>query len=149
MDLAVGSVAIFVGDQERALAFYRDKLGFEVTLDAPLRNGARWLTIAPFQGTTELVLFHPAMAGPEEAAIRQRVGTWTGVVLLTEDCRAHYQELLALGVAFTAAPEQPFSGGWAAEFSDPDGNRLQLVERPGYLHAVDPADATGNRLPPS
>jgi lactoylglutathione lyase len=149
MDLAIASVPVFVDDQERALEFYRDKLGFEITLDAPVGPGLRWLTMAPYNGATELILFHPAMAGPEQDAVRQRVGTWTGIVLLTENCRAHYQELLALGVPFSSAPKQPFWGGWTAEFSDPDGNRFQLVERPGYLlRAVKTADDAENNAPP-
>lgn len=144
MDLAIGSVPVFVGDQERALEFYRDKLGFEITLDVPMGPGVRWLTVAPYKAATELILFHPAIAGAERAAIEQRVGTWTGIVLLTENCRAHYQELSALGVAFSASPKQPFWGGWTAEFSDPDGNTFQLVERPGYLlHTVDTGHDTG------
>lgn len=133
MELAIGSVTVFVADQQRALDFYRDKLGFEITLDTPLGGGLRWLSVAPYGGATELVLFHPAMAGAERAQIERRVGTWTGIVLLTENCRARYQELLALGVVFTSSPRQPFSGGWAAELADPDGNRIELVERPGYL----------------
>jgi predicted enzyme related to lactoylglutathione lyase len=130
---AIGSVPVFVSDQERALAFYRDKLGFAITMDMPFAPGVRWLTVAPHKGATEFILFHPAMAGADADEMRRRVGTWTGIVLVTDDCRARYRELQALGVPFTAEPQQPFWGGWITELSDPDGNRFQLVERPAYL----------------
>jgi predicted enzyme related to lactoylglutathione lyase len=131
----IGSVPVFVSDQNRALEFYRDKLGFETVMDMPMAQDVRWLVVAPVRGATEFILFHPSIAGADGHAeeLKRRVGTWTGIVLLTSDCRAQYKELVDRGVKFTSEPKQPFWGGWITEFSDPDGNRFQLVERPAHM----------------
>jgi lactoylglutathione lyase len=44
----IGSVPVFVSDQNRALEFYRDKLGFEIVLDKAMAQDVRWLVVAPF-----------------------------------------------------------------------------------------------------
>ncbi len=131
----VGCVPVFVRDQSRAVEFYRDKLGFEVVMDVPMGPEVRWITVAPKRGATELILFHPRLAGAGGQAeeVEKRVGTWTGIVLLTGDCRAEHGTLAQRGVKFTAEPKQPFWGGWISEFADPDGNTFQLVERPAHM----------------
>jgi catechol 2,3-dioxygenase-like lactoylglutathione lyase family enzyme len=132
----LGSVPVFVRDQDRALAFYRDQLGFEVVLDLPLGGGRRWIAVARQRGETELILFHPASyaAGDEEtAALDARVGQWTGIVFFTEDIEHTYRLLHERGVRFAAAPKRQAWGGWEAFFSDPEGNRFHLVQRPATL----------------
>jgi lactoylglutathione lyase len=132
--MMIGSVPIFVNDQARALEFYTDKLGFEVSMDMPIAQGVRWLTVSPGKGGTELILFPPVMAGNSEAEeMQRRVGTWTGIVILSDDCRGDYNRLAQRGVEFTAEPKQQLWGGWMAEFADADGNRFQLVERPAHM----------------
>jgi len=127
----IKSIPVFVSDQERALEFYRDKLGFEVMMDIPVTHGVRWLTVAPPDQPTEFILFPPAMAaGVESDDLRRRVGSWTGIVLTTDDCRGTYERLVEQGVKFAAEPRRQAWGGWMTEMSDPDNNRFQLVERP-------------------
>lgn len=130
----IGSVPVFVNDQTRALDFYTKKLGFEVTIDIPIAQGVRWLTVSPKKGDTEFILFPPAMAGSDGAEeMKRRVGSWTGIVILSDDCRGDYNKLAQRGVEFTAEPKQQMWGGWMAEFADADGNRFQLVERPAHM----------------
>ena len=129
----IGSVPVFVNDQTRALEFYKDRLGFDVSMDMPISQGIRWLTVTPRKGSTEFILFPPELAGAEADSMRARVGSWTGITILSDDCRADYSRLVERGVQFKAAPTQPFWGGWIAEFSDLDGNKFQLVERPAYM----------------
>lgn len=132
--MIIGSVPVFVNDQARALEFYRDKLGFEVAMDMPVAQGVRWLTVTPKKGNTEFILFPPMMAGSSGAEeMQRRVGSWTGIVLLSDDCRGDHKRLAERGVQFTAEPKQQMWGGWMAEFADADGNRFQLVERPTYM----------------
>lgn len=132
--MIIGSVPVFVSDQARALDFYRDKLGFEVGMDIPIAQGVRWLTVSPKKGDTEFILFPPAMAGSGEAAeMQRRVGSWTGIVILSDDCRRDYSQLAQRGVEFISEPKQQLWGGWMAEFADADGNRFQLVERPAHM----------------
>ncbi|HYP30170.1 MAG TPA: VOC family protein [Blastocatellia bacterium] len=129
----IGSVPIFVSDQERALAFYRDKLGFEVVLDQQYGPEFRWVTVARQEGETELVLFRPvpSIAGNQLKELEGRIGIWTGITFLTADINATYQTLRQRGVEFQTEPTRQAWGGTEALFSDPDGNYFHLVQRPG------------------
>jgi catechol 2,3-dioxygenase-like lactoylglutathione lyase family enzyme len=125
---------VFVSDQERALAFYRDALGMRVSVDVPYNlNGAhdcRWICVGPDGGGTQIILYHPAMGGEDEAELRERVGSWTGVVLETDDVDAAHKDLTERGVRFASPPtDQPW-GGRESTFEDPDGNRFHLSELP-------------------
>jgi catechol 2,3-dioxygenase-like lactoylglutathione lyase family enzyme len=129
----VGTVPVFVADQARALEFWRDAVGWDATLDFPIGNGNRWLTVAPPGGGTEILLYRPGMYGEAPETLGDRVGTWTGVVLLTGDIHATWQALEARGVTFGGQPERQPWGGWETWFADPDGNRFQLAQRPEGL----------------
>src|SRR5438309_651909 len=101
----VKSTTVFVSDQDRAVDFYVNKLGFEKRSDERL-DGFRWLTVSPHgQPDLELTLLRPdpPMQDEETAAqIRALVakGAFGGGVLETDDCHATYQELSARGVVF-------------------------------------------------
>lgn len=120
-------VTIYVTDQERALGYYRDALGFEVTHDMTWKENFRWLTVAPTGGETKLVLYKADLKMPEESS---RVGQWTGLVFYTDDIAGTYQTLKGRGVHFSKEPEKMDWGGIEAQFVDPDGNRFELVENP-------------------
>lgn len=129
--LRLATVPVFVGDQERALAFYRDRLGFEVVTDQPTGGDGRWITVAPGGGGTEILLYRPGMFGEEGASLADRVGVWTAIVFVTDDIDAAYAALVERGVDFAGPPERQPWGGLETSFADPDGNRFELVERPG------------------
>lgn len=129
----VGTVPVFVADQERALAFWRDAVGWEVTADFPIGNGNRWLTVARRRGDTELLLYRPGMYGEGPDTLAPRVGAWTGMVLLVDDIAAEHEALSGRGVEFGGIPlPQPW-GGMETWFTDPDGNRFQLAQRPAWM----------------
>ena len=130
---SIASVPVFVNDQSRSVQFYTERLGFVIVLDIPIGHGVRWLTVAPKNGGTELIIFPPEMAGENAEQMRSRIGNWTGIVFKSDDCRKDYEELTSRGVRFKTAPEQTFWGGWMAELYDADDNRFQLVERPAYM----------------
>jgi catechol 2,3-dioxygenase-like lactoylglutathione lyase family enzyme len=123
---------IFVLDQERALRFYRDTLGFEVRADQTL-DGFRWLTVGP-AGQPELSLLlavpGPPMFNPADAdTLRTLVakGVLGGAVVETDDCVATYEQLHAQGVVFLQGPtEQPY--GIEAVFRDDSGNWFSLKQ---------------------
>ncbi len=117
------TVGIYVSDQDQALGFYTNKLGFEKLIDEPMGSDsdARWIEVAPAGAQTRLVLFTPP--GQED-----RIGTFSTVVFSCDDMESTYQELSGRGVEFSENPsEQPW-GIWA-QFKDPDGNEFGLIER--------------------
>lgn len=132
MSHSVQVVGIYVRDQDEALAFYVDKLGFRVHTD--VRNGDyRWLTVqAPDQPAFQLGLYVP---GPpvHDAATAQTMkamvakGAMPPLVLAVDDCRAAYDRLLGLGVEFTQEPIDRY-GNIDAGFRDPSGNGWKMIE---------------------
>ena len=112
-------VGIFVEDQDRAVDFYTNKLGFRVVVDQPMRPGARWIEVAPPGAETTLAIAKPY--GPQN-----RVGGFSGIVFRCADIQATYEELRSRGVEFTDEPrDQP--GGVMARFVDGDGNEFVLL----------------------
>ena len=114
------TVGVPTTDQERALEFYVDKLGFEKRLDAPFGAGQRWLEVAPPGAVTTVALLPTPEGMP--------TGVETGIRLLSSDPEADHANLLARGV--DADPEiMRFGGGVPPMFyvRDPDGNRLVIV----------------------
>ena len=145
----VHAVTVFVRDQDAALRFYVEQLGFEIAFDARLPTGRRWLAVAPPDGSAVLSLVAPSPESREYTLI----GRPTGVVFITENVLAKFDQWRRHGVEFTyrprlrriayespirlprdaaAAPapasqEPPVWGGVFARFRDPDGNIYSLV----------------------
>lgn len=115
-----GTVGIFVSDQDRALDFYVNRLGFEKRLDEPMGSEARWIEVVPTGAETRLVLFTPP-------GMEDRIGTFSNVVFECDDIQVTYEELRGRGVEFSEEPnEQPW-GMWA-QFKDVDGNEFGLIQ---------------------
>jgi catechol 2,3-dioxygenase-like lactoylglutathione lyase family enzyme len=132
MSQGVQVVGLYVRDQDEALAFYVEKLGFKVHTDA--RNGNyRWLTIQhPDQPSFQLGLFAPDQPMHDAAtvqALKELVakGAMPPLVLAVDDCRAAYDRWHARGVEFTQEPVARY-GSVDASFRDPSGNGWKLVE---------------------
>lgn len=132
MTQGVDVVGLYVRDQDEALAFYVEKLGFRVHTD--VRNGNyRWLTVQhPEQPSFQLGLFKP---GPpvHDAATAQTLyevvakGAMPPLVLVVDNCRAAYALLSARGVEFTQEPVDRY-GAVDAGFRDPSGNGWKMIE---------------------
>jgi catechol 2,3-dioxygenase-like lactoylglutathione lyase family enzyme len=125
-------VGVYVDDQDEALAFYVEALGFRVHTD--VRNGAyRWLTVQhPDQPSFQLGLFTPGPPIHDEAtaqALRGLVakGAMPPLVLHVSDCRERYEALKARGVEFTQAPVERY-GSVDAGFRDPAGNGWKMIQ---------------------
>lgn len=125
---------IYVLDQDQALDFYTNKLGFEVRLDMTIDSGFRWLTVGlKSQPELEMVLFPVKVGGMFDetaAGLMQALlekGALGGGVFDTNDCKATYAELKANGVEFMSPPqEQPY--GIEAMFKDNSGNVFSLTQ---------------------
>jgi catechol 2,3-dioxygenase-like lactoylglutathione lyase family enzyme len=132
MSQGVGVAGLYVRDQEEALQFYVEKVGFRVHTDA--KNGDyRWLTVQhPDQPSFQLGLFAPQPPTVDEATaqtLREAVakGAMPPLVLTVDDCRAAYGRMSAAGVEFTQEPVERY-GAVDASFRDPSGNGWKLVE---------------------
>ena len=133
MNQGVATMGLYVRDQDEALAFYVDKLGFRVHTD--VRNGDyRWLTVQhPDQPSFQLGLFKPA-APMVDAATAQALqamvakGAMPPLVLAVNDCRAAYERMRGLGVEFTQEPVDRY-GAVDASFRDPSGNGWKMIDR--------------------
>jgi catechol 2,3-dioxygenase-like lactoylglutathione lyase family enzyme len=124
---------VWVLDQDAALRFYTEVLGFEVRTDATM-DTFRWLTVGPpGQPDFELILALPGppMLDPESAQhIRAMVakGALGAGVFATDDCRRSYEDLKARGVTFLTEPAER-SYGLEATFRDNSGNWFSLMQR--------------------
>jgi catechol 2,3-dioxygenase-like lactoylglutathione lyase family enzyme len=132
----LANVQVWVNDQDEALAFYTDKLGFEVREDVtvPEMGNFRWLSVGVPGQDVAIVLMAVPGAPVFDDETRQQIldllakGASGGLFFTTEDCRASFEELAARGVEFTQEPtEQPY--GVDAGFRDPSGNQFRMVER--------------------
>ncbi|MCW5880840.1 MAG: VOC family protein [Anaerolineae bacterium] len=119
----IHSTTIGVNDQDAALDFYVNILGWEKAMDSPLGDNMRWLTVVPPGATSQLVLAHASWAGESHAP-----GKATGISLVSHDIDATYATLTSRGVKFKAPVETMPWGQKAAWFSDIDGNEFFLVE---------------------
>jgi catechol 2,3-dioxygenase-like lactoylglutathione lyase family enzyme len=115
----VGAVAVPVSDQERAVRFYVERLGFEVRLDVPMADGGRWVQVAPPGGRVPVAL----VAAGDGAA----VGVDTGITFATSDAEGDHVRLAWAGVDADPLLRWP---GVPAMFilRDPDGNQLKVME---------------------
>ena len=116
----VATVAVPVADQERALAFYVDVLGFEKRRDAAFGPGNRWIEVAPPGSVTTIALPPLGEVAP---------GVDTGIRLTTRDAAGDHAALRARGVTVDAEILR-FGPGVPPMFTlrDPDGNTLYVVE---------------------
>jgi catechol 2,3-dioxygenase-like lactoylglutathione lyase family enzyme len=117
----LSTVVIPVSDQDRAIEFYVEKLGFEKRVDIPFGNGYRWVEVAPGDAVTTIALAPPPEGKPSG-------NQETGIGLQTDDIDAYHAELKAAGVDVDAEvsrmgdPVPPLF--W---LRDPEGNSLMVV----------------------
>jgi predicted enzyme related to lactoylglutathione lyase len=134
--IKIGSVQLWVHDQDVALDFYTRQVGFEVRADITMAElgNFRWLTVGPVgQEDVTIVLMAipgaPIMDEKTASDVRELMGKgFAGTVFLTtDDCQAAYEELSARGVEYIDKPfEQPY--GIDSSFRDPSGNNIRLAQ---------------------
>lgn len=121
-------VTRFVSDQETALEFYTQTLGFDLVRDNQGPHG-RFVTVAPTANTgAELILMTPDGFGEAADALRALVGNDPGLIYAVEDCRNAYEVLVERGVEFRSEP-QDMPWGTQAALVDPDGNEIVIQDR--------------------
>jgi predicted enzyme related to lactoylglutathione lyase len=134
--IRIANAQLWVHDQDDALAFYTEKLGWEVRSDVTIAEMGdfRWLTVGPV-GQPDFAVALMAIPGPpvfdaetaEQVATLMAKGAAGTIFLTTDDCQASYEELKSRGVEFVDLPEErPY--GIDASFRDPSGNHLRLTQ---------------------
>ncbi len=131
MGLKIKLNSIMVDNQDRALRFYTEVLGFAQSRDIDVGNGFRWITVFAPDGhrDVELVLepnANPASKAYQTALFQQNI---PATAFEVDDIDAEYRRLKTLGVVFTTAPTQtgPIS---IAVFADTCGNLIQIYQPP-------------------
>ncbi|HVS39887.1 MAG TPA: pentapeptide repeat-containing protein [Gemmataceae bacterium] len=117
----IKTVSVYVEDQERAVAFYVEKLGFEVRRRLPMGSHASWIEVAPPGAQTCLVLYPKNMMPTwrEQRAL---------VVFHCPDVEAVCRRLEPLDVRITMPPTA-LPWGTFAKFADADGNEFGLTSQ--------------------
>ncbi len=126
--MKVTHVTVVVKDQDKALGFYTETMGFEKKADYTQPGHPRYLTVSPRGQDLEIVLW-PAGAEAERMPASHKVaGNGTRTVIQVEDCRKTFAELKKRGVRFK--DPEPYEAGWgvAADLTDPDGNPFTIFQ---------------------
>jgi uncharacterized glyoxalase superfamily protein PhnB len=134
--IKLSNTQLWVHDQEEALAFYTEKLGFEIRADVtlPEMGNFRWLTVGP-AAQPDIAIVLMAIAGPpvmdtntaEQVKSLMAKGLAGTIFLTTDDCQAAYEELKGRGIEFIEQPEErPY--GIDSSFRDPSGNHIRLTQ---------------------
>jgi predicted enzyme related to lactoylglutathione lyase len=134
--IRIANAQLWVHDQDEALAFYTQKLGMEVRVDATVAEmgNFRWLTVGP-AGQPDVAIVLMAIPGPPvmDAETADQVrglmakGFAGTIFLTTDDVHGAYEELRGRGVEFVEEPEErPY--GIDSSFRDPSGNHIRLTQ---------------------
>jgi predicted enzyme related to lactoylglutathione lyase len=134
--MKIANAQLWVHDQDEALAFYTEKLGWEVRSDVTMAEMGdfRWLAVAP-PGQEDVSVVLMAIPGPpmiDEASQKQieelmAKGFAGTAFLTTDDCQGEYEKLRERGVEFIETPEErPY--GIDCGFRDPSGNSIRLTQ---------------------
>ncbi len=126
MPMRIHSVVVVVPDQDEALAFYTEILGWEKREDNQMSPDYRFLVVGPPGGGAGICL------GPEHIHGRSAPGadnaTDTDIYLNTDDLQADFERWSAAGVRFDEEPAPMPWGGLGARFTDPFGNRFFITD---------------------
>ena len=132
---AVATVFVPVSDQDRALAFYVEKLGFEKRADFDYGGGKRWVEVAPPESANALALVSPAEGTATPTAAARCAFATSDIDGLVEKLRGHGIDVEEVGRAGSARSGLLSADVTVADpfppqccFRDPDGNRFLLVE---------------------
>lgn len=123
----IGLFALVVRDYDEAIAFYTDKLGFELIEDTDMGGGKRWVIVAPKGATETRVLLAQASNDDQSHAIGNQTGGRVGFFLNTDDFARDHARMKSAGVTFLEEPRyEPY--GTVAVFEDLYGNKWDLLE---------------------
>lgn len=124
----IAQFAVTVLEYDDAIAFYVDRLGFELLEDTDLGAGKRWVRVRPRGPSGAGILLARATSEEQRASVGHQTGGRVFIFLETDDFWRDYDALVAHDVRFVRPPtEETF--GTVAVFEDLYGNRLDLIGR--------------------
>lgn len=123
----IGLVTLVVAEYDEAIAFYRDRVGFELVEDTDLGEGRRWVVVAPPGGASTGVLLAKAAGLQQLARIGDQTGGRVALFLMTDDLAADHARMTAAGVTFVEEPRTE-AYGTVAVFVDLYGTRWDLIQ---------------------
>lgn len=126
MSSHIGAFALVVDDYDRAIAYYTEKLGFELLEDSPRENDKRWVLVAP-KGAQTAILLAKAANEVQQACIGNQTGGRVGYFLYTDNFARDYAVFVERGVHFCEQPRHEDYGS-VAVFEDLYGNRWDLLQ---------------------
>ena len=128
MKQSIGAVAVVVRDYDEAIAFYTQKLSFELIEDTHLGAGKRWVMVAPRGSRESRLLLAKAASPGQEASVGNQTGGRVFLFLHTDDFWRDYNSMKAQGVKFLEQPrDEPY--GMVVVFEDLYGNKWDFIER--------------------
>jgi len=121
-----------VADQDEALRFYTEQMGFEIKLNMPMGPGQRWRAVGPAGHSGAELVLQPTswFQGAEAERHAALVGRDPTLVFQVDDCQATYDRLYAAGVEFSLPPTHR-GYGIEADGRDLYGNTLVFIQMPG------------------
>ncbi len=123
----IGLFALVVRDYDEAIAFYTQKVGFDLIEDTDMGSGKRWVIVAPKGATETRVLLAQASNDDQSNAIGNQTGGRVGFFLNTDDFARDHARMVKAGVTFLEEPRYELYGT-VAVFEDLYGNKWDLLE---------------------
>jgi predicted enzyme related to lactoylglutathione lyase len=130
MKARITQFTLIVKNQQAALDYYTQKVGFEKKTDFTPPGGYRWVTVSPKDQDLELALFQAGTADPNGWSSQWRPGSNPPIVMNVDDCGKAFDELKSRGVEFKQPKPEEHPWGISATFSDPDGNLFSINQLP-------------------
>jgi len=123
----IAHVALIVDDYDDAIAFYTQKIGFELIEDTKLNEEKRWVLIKPKGATETAILLAKASNTEQESRIGNQTGGRVFIFLYTDNLWRDYHIMIEKGVKFVREPKEEIYGT-VAVFTDLYGNQWDLLE---------------------
>lgn len=120
-------IALVVADYDEAIAFYTEKLNFELLEDTVLSESKRWVIVAPKGSNGCQFLLAKAANDEQKASIGNQTGGRVFLFLKTDSFDTDYQEMLDNGINFIRPPKLE-KWGKVAVFEDLYGNKFDLIQ---------------------